>query len=443
MSDQFSPFTRTDLANFYPILFNDGFTQANFLDGLQLIAANNQVGPANSSLANPYGEILSQDFFNFGSTTAIARLFDSYLRNMLITAQPLKNNNLDTFIQGWYTYAQNAGLTLKYIDTLTNSSHSALYQGLLQEYLYVTNGTVDANNHYSGGDLAPIFANQNGTQSGLSPDFSSMQSPTNPLVQLFNNFLHSAPQLFDSPPYTYMGQSLFQAFDAYITTTAVIQDPLHPLTPLPQTTLFQNLPSYASIYQTYIGPIGPQFIENLIQFAQDQITKNGYFLPSQSLGDWIQRVVKQSENGIPVLKGGSLDGNNSEKALIIDRILRLLIQIISSLQNVGIMQANRLRYLTQFQQAYTTLQTQIPTFLRGGPVLGGTDDQSSRDRNDLNSTFNGILADKLRSLRGVQEDNAKTLQSNINQTNDAVNQQTDMANSFLQELSTLLGSILR
>lgn len=141
--------------------------------------------------------------------------------------------------------------------------------------------------------------------------------------------------------------------------------------------------------------------------------------------------------------GSSLSGNDSEKALVLNRIIRLLIAIIQTLQNVGIAQANRLTFITKFQNVYTALQTQIPVFLKDGTKpLGDSSTEAGQARNDLNSSFNGVLTDNLRNLRGIQEDAAKKEQTNVNQTNDAVNQQTDMCSTFIQQLSTLLNTVV-
>jgi hypothetical protein len=142
--------------------------------------------------------------------------------------------------------------------------------------------------------------------------------------------------------------------------------------------------------------------------------------------------------------GSSLAGNGSEKVIVLNRIILLLISLIKTLQDVGIVQANRLTYLTKYQNVYTGLQTQIPVFLKDGTKpIGTSSTEAGQTRNDLNSSFNGILTDNLRSLRGIQEDNAKKLQSNVNATNDAVNQQTDMVSTFIQQMQTLLSTILR
>jgi hypothetical protein len=114
---------------------------------------------------------------------------------------------------------------------------------------------------------------------------------------------------------------------------------------------------------------------------------------------------------------------------------------------VGITEAKRLQYFTNYQNVYTTLQQQIPTFTKdqAGPIGGGKDSNSdqAQTRNELNSTFNGALIDNIRNLRSVQQNNAQQVQTGVNTTNDAVNQQTDMATTFIQQLSTLLSTIYK
>jgi hypothetical protein len=230
-----------------------------------------------------------------------------------------------------------------------------------------------------------------------------------------------------------------------------------------------NFPSYEAIYYA-LRPTNPPdtgragFIADLQQFYQQEKQTYGYFLPSHSFGRWIEAMrdkfnvpVSTVNNNLEAISLGgpsSLAGNSSEKVFVIHRIIALLIAMIGTLQNVAIVQANRLKYITQYQQVYTGMQSQIPVFLektndpahyvierKGMSGVSSTD--QARARTDLNSSYNALLTDNLRSLRSIQEDKAKQIQSNINQTNDAVNQQTDMATSFIQQLSTLLSTIMR
>lgn len=155
----------------------------------------------------------------------------------------------------------------------------------------------------------------------------------------------------------------------------------------------------------------------------------------------IQAIL--TANPIPTVSS-SLDGNDSDKVIIINNILRLIIRMISALQNIGIAQAQHLNFTTQFEQAYTELQSQVPVFLKGDNNPVGPDNTDANNaRNELNSSFNAFITQNLRNLAGLQDNTAKQEQSSLNQTNDAINQQTDMASTLIQQLTSLLSSILR
>lgn len=139
----------------------------------------------------------------------------------------------------------------------------------------------------------------------------------------------------------------------------------------------------------------------------------------------------------------SLAPGNYVKTLILNDIFKLLIKVITTLQNVAAAQAERLNVLTQWQKAYTDLQNQIHTFIKdnGDGIAGGGDDNSNArdDLNRLNSTY----TQQLQNQQSIISDDAKALQSNVNQSNDAVNNQSNFATSIIQELTTILGSIFR
>jgi hypothetical protein len=186
------------------------------------------------------------------------------------------------------------------------------------------------------------------------------------------------------------------------------------------------------------------FAYALQSFYKSYTAGGAAFEPSNVVGAWFQYNLTQSSSALFAAGSSSIDGTDSIKILVINRILALLIKIINSLQQVGIAQTQRLQYTTNYQQAYTNLQSQVPTFLSSdaGP-MGGTGSDATNARNELNSSFNSVLVNNIQSFRGLQDDAAKQQQSNVNATNDAVNQQTDMCTTFIQQLSSLLSVIMR
>lgn len=183
---------------------------------------------------------------------------------------------------------------------------------------------------------------------------------------------------------------------------------------------------------------------NSIQYAPNQ-TSN-FVTASSGLAAWFsqqQAKYVQSLTGSPSTTQSSIASGGYDKTQILERILRLIVDMIGTMQKTTAAQSNHLRVLSDNQSAYTDLQGQIKVFLSGdGSTIGGANDKASQARQDVNA-YNQNLTDTIRTRRGVIQDTAKAYQSLLNQSNDAVNQQTNMGTAILQELSTLLAAIYR
>jgi len=139
--------------------------------------------------------------------------------------------------------------------------------------------------------------------------------------------------------------------------------------------------------------------------------------------------------------GAPLSKAEFERTHIIDTVLKLLVTMIESLQKAAAAQSNRLRFLTDWQRAYTDVMDQIHPFIAGSDDgISGDSDEERDARDDLNR-LNSTYTEQLRSNRSIVSDDAKALQTNVNQITDAVNQQTNMASSLIQQLTTLLAKI--
>lgn len=142
----------------------------------------------------------------------------------------------------------------------------------------------------------------------------------------------------------------------------------------------------------------------------------------------------------------SVKENKMYLTLEINLIFNLLVKMVQALQDTAAAQSQRLQFLSQWQKAYTDSMNQIHSFVANNgdaydtPSADDADEGSLRD--DLNRV-NSTYTEQLRSLRSQISDEAKTLQTNVNQTSDAVNQQTNMATSLLQQLSTILSAIYK
>lgn len=447
------------------IAYNDTFVQKSFTDSLvgvipSIVTPGTSGGQkiTNSSLiasSQNLQQILVADidpaFIPFGAPDLV-----SYFNNYLVSLKSSPPTSLEGFVSGWINFLKTQHHLLPNPQLKSQYGYDGvnLVRALATEYARSVARKLNDNGQELSLDLnvGDWTILNDGSSHADSYSIIDFTNPKNPFVQNFNQFLTTDPNLLYQPTSNGGPPAFLSYYDNFTTTTALLQSADHAyVDPSLPPDLYNNLPTYQAIFQSF-GPPNqtPQmFIDRLNQFYQQQRSLNGYFSPSQSFGEWVKTIMAENNpQNVYHLTGGSLDGNDSEKALILNRILAVLIKLINSLQNVGIVQANRLKYLTNYQQAYTALQTQVPVFLRNssggiGLTSGSGSTAAAQDRNDLNSSFNGQIIDNLRSLRGIQEDNAKQLQTNINQTNDAVNQQTDMVTSFIQELSTLLSVILR
>lgn len=209
---------------------------------------------------------------------------------------------------------------------------------------------------------------------------------------------------------------------------------------------------YEDIYNAMF-PNG-DFQARLNQFYNEKMAQFGYFIPSQFLADWTHEISTEFSKTLGasgfLSEGTSLESMDAKKALILDRIFLLIASMLNTLQRLTAAQAQRLFILTNWQRAYTDALAQMPTFLAvGNPITRLSDsnttnpDPDKAKRRDELNTFNSTKKEVMTNDRNVISDDAKALQSNLNQSNDAVSQQANMATAILQELSTMLGAIFR
>jgi len=166
--------------------------------------------------------------------------------------------------------------------------------------------------------------------------------------------------------------------------------------------------------------------------------------------------------GVQYVDSTNNSWGNFGQPLILDRIFKLLVQMVDVIQKTAAAQANRLNFLTAWQKAYTDEMNQIHAFVANNgdasnthnnlsPTdphitwsFGGLDSAGSKQatnmRQDLN-TANTTYTQQMQANNQVISNDAKQLQTNVNESNNAVQSQTDMATSILQQLSTILTSI--
>lgn len=124
---------------------------------------------------------------------------------------------------------------------------------------------------------------------------------------------------------------------------------------------------------------------------------------------------------------------------VLNRIFKLISTLLTTLQESAAAQANRLTFLTQWQQAYTSKLSQIHTFVANDGDFAQSDASMRDDLNRLNAGY----TQSLQNNQSIISDSAKALQSNVNASNDAVSKQSTLGTSIIQELGTLLTSVYR
>lgn len=211
--------------------------------------------------------------------------------------------------------------------------------------------------------------------------------------------------------------------------------------------------NFQEIFDAFFGTGNPNFNSFLANYIKSVLYPapgvKGTFLPNENIGDWMKKVQESYSialNGSAAPVTSSV-GQSFKKVVILDQILRLIIKMIGTLQKVASMQSDRLRILTLQQSAYTTLLTQVPVFTQGDGTIFGTSGLTSKDdaqkARDQANNYNQTLTETIRSRRTTVQDDAKVLQSNLNQSNDSANDQASTATALLQTMSTLLGAIYR
>jgi hypothetical protein len=444
----------------------DGFTLADIPFSSSAISLGNSY---TATPSNTYAQMLNLAPTDTGWGVGT---FNTYLATY---QYPYKTfTNWSDFEQGFYTYVQQRA-TLQGVN-ITGMDQAALYKGFAQDFATVfgiqinSDGTLDGTT----GDWSVL------TQNSSSALFDE-SNPNNPFILAFNQFVNTMTPS-DYPKSTlpsntnFADMSSFMAsFQTFLTTNTSTNPAVSTLALLqtgaaainstaPNQTAFDNVGTYEQIYNAYAkNPTPAGFSTFINAFYNNEIKLKGYFTPGDSATDFLNAAQNNDPLNVQLdeMPGSSISGTGSEALLVLNRVLELLIKLVQSLQNVGIVQAQRLTYYTNFQNAYTGMISEVPVFTAGQQLtrinpngttsqfaspIGKTGSKSTdagNARNDINSAFNGLMTDNIRSLRDIQENNAKQLQSNINTTNDAVNQQTDMVSTFLQQLSTMLSSILK
>ncbi len=207
---------------------------------------------------------------------------------------------------------------------------------------------------------------------------------------------------------------------------------------------YANVTSYQQIFQAFFPDASQSdyqaylksFVNSVIN---DPSNKTQYFLPSQFLQEFYAAV--QGKYLATQLGADSTAGNDGPRLAIIWKVFALVVAMIGVIQKIAAVYADRLTGLSNWDTAYTNLIANIPVFTVGdsSPFSGDSSDDASK-RQELNNK-NQTLSQNLQGYRSLVESTEKGVQSQVNNMNDAVNSQSDLGTSLLQEMQTILASI--
>lgn len=397
-------------------------------------------------------QILRKDAFA-GVTDA-----DLSSRNYMDTT--LSGKNADAFLSQFTTPQNNFVEWPEFLSAwqqYSGDTSSDLLNAFFDDYKKALGITVDAGGHLSG-DWSVIGADISG-----DPKEVTLEQLQQQFIMSFSHFLQTYPYKSDGSvgPNPGAADNFFNNWKIYMTVTAQLQD----ATSSPDPTTGVDLAAFQQVYNAYDFPAPNTFQKEFLDFY-DSVLKSsgnnapiydangnrivgvGYFIPSQNFADWMLQLRDKYIRLITISSVGdvrtTVSTGATQRVLVIDRILRLLIEMTSILQQISASQAQRLSFLTTWTQAYTELLTNVPQFTAGdgSPIDGDSDKEQKLRNSDVNPHMQSIL-ENVRARRESVQDEAKALQTQINQSQDVVNQQTQMATSMLQELSTILAQIFR
>ena len=131
---------------------------------------------------------------------------------------------------------------------------------------------------------------------------------------------------------------------------------------------------------------------------------------------------------------------------VLNDCIRLLTQMTAASQRIGVALANNLTFETNMQGLYTNMMSKIPIYdiAKDGKTLSGSDDKKDwvSFTNDKNQQMS-IVTDRLRSYRDISSDNAKKIQSGLNQADDAQKSFTDLLSTIWDSMTQVFAKLFR
>jgi hypothetical protein len=137
----------------------------------------------------------------------------------------------------------------------------------------------------------------------------------------------------------------------------------------------------------------------------------------------------------------SLSVTGSEKTLVLNSIISSIKKMSDAIQDTALAQSNRLLTYNSWQQAYAKLSADVPVFTEGPASSTDVRNNTALDyklRAELNATINAKYRAQLQSNQAAVSNDSKALMGQINQTNDAISQQSKFATAVIQMIRDII-----
>lgn len=207
---------------------------------------------------------------------------------------------------------------------------------------------------------------------------------------------------------------------------------------------FANLTTYQQLFSAFIPQATTQdFQTALQQFYNSQVSQNGYFLPSQSLGAWITQVEADAAT-VNQTSSTVVSPSDAQKLVVVNKLIFLLIQMIDLIQRTSATQADRLTFYANVQQAYTDLINRVPIFNTG--QLSSVVSDSGQSIANLGQTLQADTqswSSNLQAFRDQFGTEGKAHETAVQQSGQTVNNQADLITAILQEMNTIVQTVFK
>lgn len=289
----------------------------------------------------------------------------------------------------------------------------------------------------------------------VSTDFTGVLSPSsgdinNQALAWFTDFVTKFPYPANSAGLSSSG--FFNTMGVALTTYAAIQSESVLSDFTSSTNVSSALPYDSSDFlrfETVFSTLFPSGISASTGKTFDQTLQDfyatyynpqtgvGYFNPSQTFAFWVDRLQSEYNAGPPPSEDtSSLASAGASKTRVLNQILGTIRKLTDAVQDTAKYQSDRLLVYNSWQQAYIKLTTEIPVFTSGNPVSDAT--LGFTARGELNSDVNARYRIQIQSEQSGVSADSKALQAIINQSNDAISQQSKYATSIIQLIRDII-----